>query len=112
MLALVSWLSSKSLEDALREVRTTNANHQQQQLMSDKSIEARVKDIIVDQLGVNADQVTTEAKFVEDIGDDSLDTVELVMAFEEEFDIEVPDEEAEKLQAVGDVVTYITSQQA
>jgi acyl carrier protein len=89
-----------------------NANPQQLQLMSDKSIEARVKDIIVDQLGVNADQVTTEAKFVEDLGADSLDTVELVMAFEEEFDIEVPDEEAEKLQAVGDVVTYITSQQA
>ena len=79
--------------------------------MSDKSIEARVKDIIVDQLGVNADQVTLEAKFVEDLGADSLDTVELVMAFEEEFDIEVPDEEAEKLQSVGDVVTYITSQQ-
>jgi len=80
--------------------------------MSDKSIESRVKDIIVDQLGVNADQVTPEAKFVEDLGADSLDTVELVMAFEEEFDIEVPDEEAEKLQSVGDVVTYITSQQA
>jgi acyl carrier protein len=80
--------------------------------MSDKSIEARVKDIIVDQLGVNADQVTIEAKFVEDLGADSLDTVELVMAFEEEFDIEVPDEEAEKLQSVGDVITYITSQQA
>jgi len=80
--------------------------------MSDKSIEARVKDIIVDQLGVNADQVTLEAKFVEDLGADSLDTVELVMAFEEEFDIEVPDEEAEKLQSVGNVVDYITSQQA
>jgi acyl carrier protein len=79
--------------------------------MSDKSIEARVKDIIVDQLGVNADQVNPEAKFVEDLGADSLDTVELVMAFEEEFDIEVPDEEAEKLQSVGDVITYITSQQ-
>jgi acyl carrier protein len=79
--------------------------------MSDKSIETRVKDIIVDQLGVNADQVTPEAKFVEDLGADSLDTVELVMAFEEEFDIEVPDEEAEKLQSVGDVITYITSQQ-
>ncbi|MCX6866268.1 MAG: acyl carrier protein [Verrucomicrobia bacterium] len=80
--------------------------------MSDKSIETRVKDIIVDQLGVNADQVTLEAKFVEDLGADSLDTVELVMAFEEEFDIEVPDEEAEKLQSVGDVVTYITNQQS
>ena len=78
--------------------------------MSDKSIEDRVKDIIVDQLGVNADQVTLEAKFIEDLGADSLDTVELVMAFEEEFEIEVPDEDAEKLQSVGDVVTYITSQ--
>ncbi len=78
--------------------------------MSDKSIEDRVKDIIVDQLGVNADQVTPEAKFIEDLGADSLDTVELVMAFEEEFEIEVPDEEAEKLQSVGDVVTYIKSQ--
>ena len=76
--------------------------------MSDKSIEDRVKDIIVDQLGVNADQVNPEAKFIEDLGADSLDTVELVMAFEEEFEIEVPDEEAEKLQAVGDVITYVT----
>jgi len=80
--------------------------------MSDKSIEDRVKDIIVDQLGVSADQVTLEAKFIEDLGADSLDTVELVMAFEEEFEIEVPDEEAEKLQSVGDVVTYINSQKA
>lgn len=78
--------------------------------MSDKSIEDRVKEIIVEQLGVNADQVTPEAKFVEDLGADSLDTVELVMAFEEEFEIEVPDEEAEKLQAVSDVVSYINSQ--
>lgn len=76
--------------------------------MSDKSIEERVKDIIVEQLGVNADQVTPEAKFIEDLGADSLDTVELVMAFEEEFGVEVPDEEAEKLQSVGDVVKYIT----
>ena len=93
-------------------ISTSNSNHQPLQLMSDKSIEARVKDIIVDQLGVNADQVTPEAKFVEDLGADSLDTVELVMAFEEEFDIEVPDEEAEKLQSVWDVISYITSQQA
>lgn len=75
--------------------------------MSDKSIEDRVKDIIVDQLGVNADQVNPEAKFIEDLGADSLDTVELVMAFEEEFEIEVPDEEAEKLQSVGDVIKYV-----
>lgn len=77
--------------------------------MSDKSIEDRVKEIIVDQLGVSADQVTLEAKFVEDLGADSLDTVELVMALEEEFDVEVPDDEAEKLQAVSDVVNFITS---
>jgi len=87
--------------------QTSNQPHP----MSDKSIEERVKDIIVDQLGVNADQVNLEAKFVEDLGADSLDTVELVMAFEEEFEIEVPDEEAEKLTSVGDVVTYITTQQ-
>jgi acyl carrier protein len=66
-----------------------------------------VRDIIVEQLGVNADQVTTDAKFIEDLGADSLDTVELVMAFEEEFGIEVPDEEAEKLMTVGNVVQYI-----
>ena len=60
---------------------------------------------------MSADQVTLAAKFIEDLGADSLDTVELVMAFEEEFDIEVPDEEAEKLQSVGDVVTYVTAQQ-
>ena len=88
---------------------TINANTNLFIHMSDKSIEDRVKDIIVDQLGVNADQVNPAAKFVEDLGADSLDTVELVMAFEEEFDVEVPDEEAEKLQSVGDVITYITN---
>ena len=75
--------------------------------MSEKSIEDKVRDIIVDQLGVNAEQVVKEARFIEDLGADSLDTVELVMAFEEEFSIEVPDEEAEKLQTVGDVVPYV-----
>ncbi|MCP5535707.1 MAG: acyl carrier protein [Akkermansiaceae bacterium] len=75
--------------------------------MSD--IESKVKDIIVEQLGVSADQVKPEAKFIEDLGADSLDTVELVMAFEEEFGIEVPDEDAEKLQSVGDVVAYVNS---
>ncbi|MEO8351575.1 MAG: acyl carrier protein [Chthoniobacteraceae bacterium] len=76
--------------------------------MSDKSIEEKVKDIIVEQLGVNPEQVTSNAAFIEDLGADSLDTVELVMAFEEEFNVEVPDEDAEKLQTVGNVVTYIT----
>ena len=78
-----------------------------QHFMSEKSIEDKVRDIIVDQLGVNAEQVVKDARFIEDLGADSLDTVELVMAFEEEFSIEVPDEEAEKLQTVGDVVSYV-----
>ncbi|MCS1408287.1 MAG: Acyl carrier protein [Verrucomicrobia subdivision 3 bacterium] len=76
-------------------------------MADEKSIEQRVKDIIVEQLGVNAGQVTPESKFIEDLGADSLDTVELVMALEEEFGQEIPDEEAEKLQSVGDVIKYI-----
>jgi acyl carrier protein len=75
--------------------------------MADDSTEEKVKNIIVEQLGVNADQVVADAKFIEDLGADSLDTVELVMAFEEEFEIEVPDEDAEKLMSVGDVTKYI-----
>ena len=70
-------------------------------------IEAKVKEIIINELGVEAEKVTPEASFVEDLGADSLDTVELVMAFEEEFNVEVPDEDAEKLQTVGDVIKYI-----
>ena len=79
--------------------------------MADKPIDQRVKDIIVEQLGVKPDQVTPEAKFIEELGADSLDTVELVMALEEEFGIEVPDEQAEKLQSVGDVIKYIEEAQ-
>jgi acyl carrier protein len=75
--------------------------------MSDKPIDQRVKDIIVEQLGVKPDQVVPSAKFIEDLGADSLDTVELVMALEDEFGIEVPDEQAEKLQSVGDVMKYV-----
>jgi acyl carrier protein len=75
--------------------------------MAEKTTEQRVKEIIVEQLGVNPDQVTPDAKFIEDLGADSLDTVELVMALEEEFGYEIPDEEAEKLQSVGDVIKYI-----
>ncbi|NLT69124.1 MAG: acyl carrier protein [Verrucomicrobiaceae bacterium] len=78
--------------------------------MADASIEEKVKNIIVEQLGVSEEQVKPEAKFIEDLGADSLDTVELVMAFEEEFDITVPDEEAEKLTSVGEVVAYIEAQ--
>ena len=74
-------------------------------------IEQKVKDIIINELGVEAEKVTPEASFVEDLGADSLDTVELVMAFEEEFGMEIPDEEAEKLQTVGDAINYISSHQ-
>jgi len=71
-------------------------------------LEAKVKDIIVEQLGVNADQVKLDASFIEDLGADSLDTVELVMAFEEEFGAEIPDEDAEKMTSVGGVISYLT----
>ena len=71
------------------------------------ALEDKVKDIIVEQLGVNPEQVTPEASFIEDLGADSLDTVELVMAFEEEFGAEIPDEDAEKLTTVGAVINYL-----
>jgi len=71
------------------------------------SVEERVKKIIVEQLGATADEVVSESAFVEDLGADSLDTVELVMAFEEEFDLEIPDEDAEKIATVGDAIKYI-----
>ncbi|MDR1835032.1 MAG: acyl carrier protein [Fusobacteriaceae bacterium] len=67
----------------------------------------KIKEIVVEQLGVEADQVTPEANFTEDLGADSLDTVELVMAFEEEFGVEIPDTEAEKIKTVQDVLDYI-----
>ncbi|MFI5209368.1 MAG: acyl carrier protein [Gemmatimonadales bacterium] len=73
--------------------------------MSD--IEEKVKDIIVEELGVERDKLTAEASFMEDLGADSLDTVELVMAFEKEFDIDIPDEDAEKLRTVGDAMKYL-----
>jgi acyl carrier protein len=72
-----------------------------------KPVEERVKEIIVEQLGVEEDEVLPAAKFIEDLGADSLDTVELVMAFEEEFDLEIPDEDAEKIATVGDAISYI-----
>lgn len=71
------------------------------------SVDEKVKELIVEQLGVEPGQVTEQAKFVEDLGADSLDTVELVMALEEEFSIEIPDEDAEKIVAVSDAVSYI-----
>ena len=71
----------------------------------------KVTEIVVEQLGVEEDEVTMESSFIDDLGADSLDIVALIMALEEEFDIEVPDEEAEKITTVGDVVEYIKSQQ-
>ncbi|MFH2204410.1 MAG: acyl carrier protein [Elusimicrobiota bacterium] len=75
--------------------------------MADNNYEERVKKIIVEQLGVDAGEVTAAAHFVNDLGADSLDTVELVMALEEEFDTEIPDEQAEKIQTVGQAIDYI-----
>lgn len=70
-------------------------------------IDAKVKEIIVEQLGVDEGQVTAEASFIDDLGADSLDTVELVMAFEDKFEIEIPDEDAEKMRTVGDAIEYL-----
>jgi acyl carrier protein len=72
-------------------------------------IEATVKEIIVEQLGVDEAQVKPEASFIDDLGADSLDTVELVMAFEEKFEIDIPDEEAEKMRTVGDAINHLKS---
>jgi len=71
------------------------------------AVEEKVKQIVAEQLGVDEDQVTEDASFMDDLGADSLDTVELVMALEEEFDIEIPDEDAEKIQTVRDAISYI-----
>ncbi len=73
------------------------------------NIEEKVKEIIAEQLGIEVEQIKPESKFVDDLGADSLDVVELIMAFEEAFDIEIPDEDAEKIQTVKDVIDYIQS---
>ena len=77
-----------------------------------KPVEERVKEIICEQLGVEEDEVTPNAKFIEDLGADSLDTVELVMAFEEAFGVEIPDDAAEKITTVKDAIAYIDGQKA
>ncbi|MCC6282019.1 MAG: acyl carrier protein [Saprospiraceae bacterium] len=74
------------------------------------SVADRVKKIIVDKLGVDETEITSEANFIQDLGADSLDTVELIMEFEKEFDLSIPDEQAEKIQTVGQAVEYISSQ--
>ncbi len=71
------------------------------------SLEERVKNLVISQLGVDAEKVTTDSSFIDDLGADSLDTVELVMAFEEEFDMEISDEEAQKMRTVSDVISYL-----
>jgi acyl carrier protein len=80
---------------------------EEQNEMPDPEIESKVKQIIVDELGVDENEVTPNARFIDDLGADSLDTVELVMRFEEEFGIEIPDEDAEKIQSVRDAYNYI-----
>jgi acyl carrier protein len=77
--------------------------------MSTTNIEAKVKSIIADQLGVGEDEIKPESSFIEDLGADSLDIVELVMAMEEEFEVEIPDEEAENIKTVGDAINYINT---
>ena len=77
--------------------------------MATSAIEAKVKSIIADQLGVGEDEIKPESSFIEDLGADSLDIVELVMAMEEEFEMEIPDEEAENIKTVGDAINYINT---
>lgn len=77
--------------------------------MTNPSIEDRVKKIVCDQMGTTSDKISGETSFINDLGADSLDTVELVMEFEDEFEISIPDEDAEKIQTVGNAVEYITS---
>jgi len=76
-------------------------------LSTEESVEEKVKEIIVKQMGANKDQVTPETSFINDLGADSLDTVELVIELEDAFDVSIPDEDAEKMQTVGDAINYI-----
>ena len=77
--------------------------------MADQNVEAKIREIIISKLGVEESQVTSTASFTNDLGADSLDTVELVMEFEKAFNLQIPDEDAEKIQTVGDAVSYVSS---
>jgi acyl carrier protein len=88
-------------------MRTFVGNLQQRGISSMPDLQDKVKDIIVEELGVEREKLTNEASFMEDLGADSLDTVELVMAFEKEFNIDIPDEDAEKMRTVGDAMNYL-----
>jgi acyl carrier protein len=81
-------------------------------MATEQPIEQRVADIIAEQLGVSKEEVVPEASFIDDLGADSLDIVELVMAMEEEFDIEIPDDDAEKIQTIGDAIAYVRARAA
>jgi acyl carrier protein len=89
----------------------SSINNHKRRIGKMAELETRIAEIIAEQLGVEASEVTPEASFVDDLGADSLDTVELVMALEEEFGIEIPDEEAEKISTVNDAITYIKEHQ-
>ena len=93
----------KTIEALKYEFSTIRAGRANAQMLD------KIREIVVEQLGVDAEQVVPEANFVEDLGADSLDTVELIMAFEEEFDVEIPDTDAEKIKTVQDVIDYIES---
>jgi acyl carrier protein len=103
----LSWLDEKSLKKPIDKLKFVGHLHKEQKRMPDQEIEQKVKQIIVDELGVDENEVTPNARFIDDLGADSLDTVELVMRFEEEFGIEIPDEDAEKIQSVRDAYNYI-----
>jgi acyl carrier protein len=92
-----------------RELFQTEAETLRREQMATTSVEQKVKSIIAEQLGVGEDEIKPESSFIEDLGADSLDIVELVMAMEEEFEVEIPDEEAEHIKTVGDAINYVNT---
>ena len=97
------------INDAALQGRWTISSNQVEDIAAMSSVDERVMKIVVEQLGVNESEVTKESSFVDDLGADSLDTVELVMALEEEFDCEIPDEQAEKITTVKQAIDYINA---